>query len=109
VHITQEDHRHLAKELQLEITVTRSLTGSCGTLVHAVLVWVWVCSWKAGGEDVSIQSAPLTGGSTACIFIHKKGGVDVFLVCSVFPFLAVAGAITVDNSWGERSTFRTSQ
>lgn len=66
-----------------------------------------MCGGKEGVEDaVTAISASFTGGSTAHIFIHRTDGVggvdgvDVFLVCSVFSFFAVAGAIPVDNCYG---------
>lgn len=52
-------------------------------------------------EDVASRSAPLAGGATAHVIVSGGAGVDVFRVRSVFPRLAVAGAIAVDNGWGK--------
>lgn len=81
------------------------LTGSWGSLWVAgdpgtILVRGRVHSWKMGVEDVVAPwSASLTGGSTAHVLLGSGAGVDVIGVSSVFPFLGVPGAITVNNSW----------
>ena len=77
---------------------------------YTVLVLGRVHSWQVGVEDVASRRAPITGGATAHIIVSGAAGVDVFRVRSVFPCLAVPGAITVDDGWGEREgTFRTWQ
>lgn len=87
------------------------LTGSEGFLWvvrfrETVLVLGWVCSWEVSVEDaVTSWSASFTGESTAHVILSGVAGVrvDVCRVSSVFAFLDIAGAITVDNSW-ERET-----
>ena len=77
------------------------MVGHTGT----VLVLGRVDSRQVGVEDVvASRSAPLTGGSTAHVVVSGDAGVDVFRVRSVFTCLAVAGAIAVNNGWGEEST-----
>lgn len=88
------------------------LTGARGAPgeVGFILVSSCVFGGKGGVENVAFWGALLTGRSATDVNIDSIWGVDVFLVCPILSLLAVAGAITVDNSWGEtEGTFRTSQ
>lgn len=110
--ITQEGHWHSPELLSEKHGNSLLLTGARGAPgeVGVILISSCVFGGKGGVENVAFWGALLTGRSATDINIDSIWGVDVFLVCPILSLLAVAGAITVDNSWGEtEGTFRTSQ